>query len=196
VDSRCCQRRTETIASGPGPSRPSARRSSGSAFHQHVRDQRREQFARAFVAHGRGRDPAAAHAHDGASEHVERPDRLREDHRRLVRARGPADDAGIVKETAQTGDVLQQAAAAGEHDVGLVDRAAHRADVGAWRRGHAQPRRGRRRVGAQHVDRAGRIARAQPADDDVEERLVAEVPEPVVAGDQEPRRRHRIRNRR
>ncbi len=96
-------------------------------------------------------------------------------------------DSGVIHQAAQARRVLQQAAAAGHDDVGAVDRRAHRGEVGAQRRLDAQPR-GVPRPGSfvsTSIAIAGWRARSS-RDDHVEQRVVAEVTEPVIAAEQQP----------
>ena len=84
-------------------------------------------------------------------------------------------------QAAQARRVLEQAAAAGKHDVGAIDRFAHGVHVGARRRVHAVAMPRRVGVGGQDVDVGLRVALPQRLNDQLQQRLVAEIVETVVA---------------
>ena len=148
-----------------------------------ARQNRREQRARALVAHRCGGDAPAAFLHGLLPPKIERADRLCEDHRPLPGPNAGANDAGIIEQALETGRRLQQTAGAGEDDVAAFDRLADRNEVHARRRRDAVLVSGFRRMLRKDVDRRERIARLQLRDELGEQRLVAEIAEAVVSAD-------------
>ncbi|HEY4433604.1 MAG TPA: polysaccharide pyruvyl transferase family protein, partial [Candidatus Cybelea sp.] len=86
----------------------------------------RQQFAqqpqRPFVTYGRAVHATAESSHEHPAPEVERADRLSEDHGLAPGAYRLSQDRSVVEQTAQTRLILQQPAAAGEHDVGTANR--------------------------------------------------------------------------